>query len=325
VDAPGLLHHVMNRGIARRTIFETRNDVRYFLTLLVCEVHAGRIEVLAYSILTTHFHLLIRSRTGEIDRVMQRVLNLYVRYFNRTRHRDGPLFRGRFVSKPIRSIRYRRVVVRYIDQNAPAARLTTDGALYPYGSHSLYVAKRRPLWLSTSWVDEVLGKPPPEDRPAAYARCFGKPLQGAEARVVERRLASASDDDDWDSLLDAAAPQVLEWMRRKARLADGTRPGLPYTDAATIGLVLTRARGAIGAWQSSVARGATVDAWSVLHAGLLRDLAGMTWAEIGRRVDVSPKLAAKQVERHARLLADDSQYAERAAGIARSSLHLHDA
>lgn len=39
-DAPGLLHHVMNRGIARRRVFETRRDMRYFLALLAVEVRA---------------------------------------------------------------------------------------------------------------------------------------------------------------------------------------------------------------------------------------------------------------------------------------------
>ena len=31
-DEPGCLHHVVNRGIARRTVFETRADERYFLS-----------------------------------------------------------------------------------------------------------------------------------------------------------------------------------------------------------------------------------------------------------------------------------------------------
>ena len=47
-DAPGRLHHVMNRGIARRTVFETRADIRYFLALLAREVRAGRLEVLCW-------------------------------------------------------------------------------------------------------------------------------------------------------------------------------------------------------------------------------------------------------------------------------------
>lgn len=325
IDAPGLLHHVMNRGLARRTIFETRRDVVHFLLLLACEARAGRIELLAYSILTTHFHLLIRSRTGEIDRVMQRVLNLYVRYFNRTRRRDGPLFRGRYVSKPVRSIRYRRVLVRYIDQNAPAARLTAPGEVYPYGSQALYVARRRPLWLGTAWIDEVMGNPSPEDRPEAYARCFGSPLCDVDVQVVDRRLHAHAEDDDWDSLLEATVPEVLAWMRRKTLLADGTHPGLPYTDAATVALELEHAKQEIGAWTCAVPGGPAREAWPVLHAAFLRELAGMTWLEVGRGMNVDPRLASRRVEQHALLLESDPLYAQRAAELAAACLHRHDA
>ena len=44
-DHPGCLHHVMNRGLARRTIFETRTDFRRFLSLLTCAVRAKRIDI----------------------------------------------------------------------------------------------------------------------------------------------------------------------------------------------------------------------------------------------------------------------------------------
>lgn len=64
LDAPGLLHHVMNRMSAHKTVFETRRDVRYFLALLALEVRAGRTEILAFSVLTTHVHLLLHSRTA---------------------------------------------------------------------------------------------------------------------------------------------------------------------------------------------------------------------------------------------------------------------
>ena len=65
----------MNRGIARRTVFETRRDARYFLALLAVEVRSGRLRVYAFSLLTTHFHLLVASPQGDISGVMRRVLN----------------------------------------------------------------------------------------------------------------------------------------------------------------------------------------------------------------------------------------------------------
>jgi REP element-mobilizing transposase RayT len=319
-DTPGLLHHVMNRGIARRTVFETRRDVRTFLALLAREVRAGRVEILAFSILTTHFHLLLRSRTGQLDRVMQRVTNCYVRYFNRSRHRDGPLFRGRYRAKPVRTRRYLRILIRYIDQNAPQARLSATGPGYRWGSAALYVRARRPKWLATGYVDGVMGEPEPEDRRRAYAEAFGRPLLEEEAEVVERRLHHAARDDDWDDLVGAAPPRVLDWMRRKARLADGTTPGLPYVGSARVLRIVRDARERRGDLRVRPWGSRRQDGWPILGVGLLRDLTGRTHAELGRRTECSPKVAAHRVQLHARLLEADPGYARVASELAAACL-----
>jgi len=60
-DAPGAWHHVYSRGMARRTVFESRRDIRHFLCRLALEVRRGTLEVHAYCFLTTHVHLLVRS------------------------------------------------------------------------------------------------------------------------------------------------------------------------------------------------------------------------------------------------------------------------
>lgn len=316
-DAPGLLHHVMNRGIARRTVFESRRDMRVFLYLLAREVRAGRIELLAFAILPTHFHLLLRSRTGELDLVMQRVLNQYVRYFNRSRRRDGPLFRGRYMAKAVRSRRYFENLIRYIDRNPVAARLASRPEDYPYGSAALYVHTRRPLWLATSRIDRAMGNPHPEERPAAYARSFGRSMSDGEARVIAIRLEHASaDEDDWDDLVAAAPERVLHWMRRKARLADGTKPGLPYVDAALLELAVGQAQKDNGSLCCRPSGKRRVSAWPILRMGLLRDLGGLSYADLSRRVPCSPSSASRRIQQHAHLLEADESYAKVAADLA---------
>ncbi len=56
-DGRGAWHHVMNRGLARRPVFEDRECVRYFLSCLARVVRRGLLEVHAYCVMTTHFHL----------------------------------------------------------------------------------------------------------------------------------------------------------------------------------------------------------------------------------------------------------------------------
>jgi hypothetical protein len=284
--------------------------------LVACEVRRGRIEVLAFAVLTTHFHLVVRSRTGELALVMQRVTNLYVRYFNRTRRRDGPLFRSRYLSKPVRSMRYLFTLIRYVDQNAPNARLVFSSPHYPFGSASLYASVRRPPWLSCEVVERMLGCPAPSDRAAAYERVFGSPLRTGESLLIERRLDHATDADDWDSLIGAAPERVRKWMLRKARLADGTRPGLPYVAAADVDREIQAEMQGSEEWSESPTARCTLDLWAVLRFGLLRDLSGMTFSELGRRCGSTRWQASRQVEHHARLLREGGPYTRTATEVA---------
>ena len=87
-DGPDTWHHVMNRGIARRTMFEREPDMEFFLGQLGEAVDRGEIEVHAFSLLNTHYHLLVRSPAGELHKAMQRVQTEYSRWFNRGRRRD---------------------------------------------------------------------------------------------------------------------------------------------------------------------------------------------------------------------------------------------
>ena len=76
---------MMNRGIARRTLFESSEDMRYFLSRLAREIRKGEWGGHCFSLMTTHYHLLVRSSTEELSEVMRRVQNAYVRYFKHRR------------------------------------------------------------------------------------------------------------------------------------------------------------------------------------------------------------------------------------------------
>ena len=293
------------------------------LSLLVREVLAGRIEILVYAFMTTHYHLVIRSLDGELSEVMQYVLNQYVRGFNRTRRRDGPLPKSRFGSRPVRSEAYFRVLVRYVDLNAPKARLVSAPEVYPHGSAIHYVAPRRPLWLHTEKIDARMGNPLPADRARRYREVFGMPLTDAERGIVHARITRApSQEDALDSLLAAAPPAVLAWMRRKAQLADNTKPGEAYVDAGPIRACVEAEKAARGPLLVASPRGSQVDAWPTLEIGLLRDLGGLAIAEISRRITLSAGAVARRLEEHRRLIQADENYAGVLSVLARRALDL---
>lgn len=321
-DAPDTWHHVMNRAVARRTLFETNADIRTFLARVALEVRAGRIEVHAFCVLTTHFHLLVRSPSGELSVAMRRVQNEYARWFNRARGRDGPLHRGRFRSRRVDTLAYRELLVRYIDANAEAAGLVPTAELYPHGSARCFAREHGPPWLARDWIEATVRRRSglPRYDPARYAESFGSRGTPAALRLIERRLARAGGRaDPLDELLNAAPGRVLEWMRRNARLADGTMIGVPVCDEETVCLVVEQARARCGEWSARPGRRA-VDAWPTLKVGLLRELCGSTLQQAGARTQRPATGAWILDERHRRLVLEDEAYAARAAELAREAL-----
>ncbi len=321
-DGPGVWHHVMNRGIAKRTVFEDARDVRFFLSRLARAVRAGWIEVHSYCVMTTHFHLLVRSLDGELSRAMCRVLDDYVRWFNRSRMRDGPLFRGRFRSRPVESYEYRCRLVHYIDANPTLAGIVVAPALYPHGSARWYARDRGPIWLERSWIEAVARENnfDVDYDPRQYFGLFASPLSPALVRVIERRIQSGvRGPDPLDDLIDAAPEQVRDWMRRKTVLADGTSIDLPVCDAQdTRGLIAER-RAQRSEWRLSLRR-QSCDAWQLLEVALLRGLCGLGWAETSSQLGVSDQVAMRMHRDHGRLLNLDTEYADAASRLASEAI-----
>ena len=315
-------HHVMNRGIARRTLFENELDIRTFLARLACVVRSRRIEVHAYCVLTTHFHLLLRSPAGKLSEALHDIQNGYSRWFNRTRKRDGPLYRGRFRSKRVDTLTYRFQLVRYIDANPVFAGLVDAPAHYPHASARDYSEARGPIWLDRWWVEETVKcvTKAPVYLPAEYARLFGGVQPDGARRLVERRIELQGPAQDMlDDLIEAAPARVLDWMRRKSLLADGTDVGLPVCDPADVMAVVEAAR-AEGCGEVCAETTPQGDPWTAIQVGLLRDLCGVTVAEIAQRTASSASGASRSYARHQRCMSDDEHYALQAAGLAKRAL-----
>jgi len=303
----------MNRGLAKRAMFESRADVRAFLSGVARAVHRGEIEVHAWCVLTTHFHMLVRSPRGELSRAMRRIQNGYVRHFNRQRKRDGSLVRGRFCSKRVDSMRYREVLVRYIDANPVRAGLCRRPADYAWCSARQYSQGRGPRWLSRDWVEgwvadlAYLSGADPRRYPDA-------PDAVAVERMhdfVERRLVPRRERDDFDSLVRWDSSMIRAWLRRRAKLADGKAFTLPCLDAFAITDGIRRM--AAGEVEPPMPFPVGMRHWQELHAGLLRDLARASLAYCAQALGVSTSQARRLWERHRRLLLDHPKYSDGAS------------
>ena len=314
-DEPGTWHHVMNRGLARRTVFETEDEIRHFLALIARSVRKGQIEIHVYSFLTTHFHALIRSPRGELSDAMMWIESNYVRWFNRRKGRDGPLFRGRFRSRIVDTSTYWFAVVRYIDRNCVDAGLVARARDYPHGSARHYCNGHGPPWLERSVVERraVEWSQSTAYDSAAYEQAFSRPPRPGLSWLVRRRVESGAAflrrADSLDDLLRAAPSKVRARFLEHARLADGAVSPEPIVDPDTVSAAVDGLRAAPPNWNLGTRRGRRADLFEVLRVGLLHDVCGLSQREIAAIVRGTRTNVARHQERHRELLACNDEYA----------------
>ena len=306
-DAAGRWHHLTNRGLTKRTMFETVRDMRKFLALVAKEVRAKRIEVHAFCLMLDHYHLLVKSVDGQLSTAMANIQREYSRWFNRSRRRDGPLDKGRFKSKVVRDIAYRCHVVTYIHDNPVAAKEVANAADFP-ASSAWYWARRKthkmPKWLATDWIQSEL-----DNRDAEHLeQVFPSRIDDDFRLLIERNLGVRFPQDDEDTTIrHTLGARAVRWAYRKARLADGTRPFRRVCPARLV-------EQAVALWIQKVGpllgyfKRKQRDPWINLKAGLLRTLSGCTQHEIGLRNGRHNSTICRDLKAHRALLKESPDY-----------------
>jgi REP element-mobilizing transposase RayT len=320
-DEPGTLHHVTNRGIAKRTVFERVQDVRYFLSRVGYAVRRGEIRLHSYNCVTTHFHMFLESPCGKLATAMRRIQGEYSRYFNRSRRRDGALYRCRYYSKVVDTTAYQDNLIRYIDANAVEAGLVAQPEWHVSASAYWYARGDGPPWLTRDLVEARAADRcgVREFRPELYTRAF-KPVLGPghEEWILARLASGEGPPDPLDDLISAAPPRVLSWMRRKAALADGTEIGMSLVPWRAVEEQLLLAAPDLQRIGQRDRRPGTL--LEVARSGLLRDICCLPYARIASIAGCSDTTAADRTHRHRALLADDPRYAEIVATVAHRAL-----
>jgi REP element-mobilizing transposase RayT len=297
----------MNRGLARRALFESPREYRHFLALLACAVRKGWIEVHAYCLMDNHFHLLVRSRNGDMSATMQWIQDAYVRWFNLRHGRDGPLVRGRFAGKILSSLTSRRAVLGYIHDNPVAARMVGLATSHPWSSARHHIAMRGRPWLSRQFARSL----DPDVRD-------GRSLP---TDLIESWLADPAPDlPELDLLVSRRPAHVRGWLVANALRADGVLPPRVLVRVATLEAALQAARTGDPGWRIQSSR-RSLPGWEVLQAGLLRAVCALPLARIASLSGVATSTVHRQVRIHRLMLQGDAAYATRAGEIVHACLH----
>jgi putative transposase len=153
IDYPDTFYHVLSRGNEKRPIFYEPQDYMKFLELLEKTIEKFHVEIHAYVLMENHYHLLLRTRQGNLSRAIQWLGVSYTGWFNRQHKRSGHLFQGRFKSFLIEDDRYFTAMCYYIHGNPVRAGVVREVRAYTWSSARAYAEKRAtPPWLTTETV-----------------------------------------------------------------------------------------------------------------------------------------------------------------------------
>ena len=160
----GLIYHVFNRANARMTIFEKPEDFAAFERVLEEAVERTKTRLLAYSVMSTHWHLVLWPREdGELSRFTGWLTLTHTQRWHAHRHSTGSghLYQGRFKSFPVQDDDHFFTVCRYVERNAlpnlvRRAEEWRWGSLHRWqeGSGKELLAAW-PLRRLANWVEEV--------------------------------------------------------------------------------------------------------------------------------------------------------------------------
>lgn len=167
LDAPGVLHHVIIRGIERRRIFRDNQDRDDLLQRLDRILPATGTACYAWALLPNHAHFLFRSGPVGLSTLMRRLLTGYAVTFNRRHKRHGQLFQNRYKSIICQEDVYLKELVRYIHLNPLRAKAVDDLSQlneYAYCGHSAIMGRRDRPWQDTRYVLSYFGRKISESR-----------------------------------------------------------------------------------------------------------------------------------------------------------------
>jgi putative transposase len=198
----GVCYHVINRGNARGDVFHKDEDFAAFLELVGQACERLPLRVLAYCLMSNHFHLVLWPfGDGDLSRWMQWLLTSHVRRYHRHYQGSGHVWQGRFKAFPIQQDEHLLTVLRYVERNPVRAKVVERAEQWVWSSAAVWGNSELPAWLHVgpvrydgNWL-RWLNRPQTAAEEAALQKCIdrGSPYGGPVwQRLTARRLGLES-------------------------------------------------------------------------------------------------------------------------------------
>jgi putative transposase len=137
--APGVPHHVTQRGNNRQDVFFADADRELYLSILASQCARYHLELLGYCLMTNHIHLIaIPGNPESLAKAIGRTHWIYAQHLNSLHGRTGHLWQNRFFSCPMDGP-HLVTAMAYLELNPVRARLARKAWDYPWSSAAAHV------------------------------------------------------------------------------------------------------------------------------------------------------------------------------------------
>lgn len=128
--------HVMTQGINKLFIFNTTEDIKYYIKSMYELSKEYEMQIIAYCIMNNHTHMLVKvKKTEELSNYMLKLNSKYARFYNKKYKRVGYVFRDRFRSEGIYNEAQLSNCIKYIYNNPVKAGICEHPEEYRWSNY----------------------------------------------------------------------------------------------------------------------------------------------------------------------------------------------
>ena len=157
----GSVHHVVQRGINKSSIFKKNEDYACFKEIVKRYLAGREVNIYNYCLMPNHIHMLIYVRQSpQLSKFMQAVSLAYGAYYRKVYKYTGYFWKGRFKNFNIEKDSYLLECARYIERNPLRTRhkMVEDVGLYRWSSYNFYVSGTNDDIVTTNPLYKDFGK-----------------------------------------------------------------------------------------------------------------------------------------------------------------------
>lgn len=162
------IYHITTRGNHRNDIFRDEEDFQVYLTNIednMIYYSYLNYKLLAYCLMDNHVHLIIKTGTEPLTRLMRRVNSIYTRWFNKKYSYIGHLFQSKYFSEIIDGDKDLLEISRYVHLNPVKAKMVDIPKDYKWSSYGMLIGIKEEKIIDS---DEILRYFKYEDRYKLY-------------------------------------------------------------------------------------------------------------------------------------------------------------